>query len=380
MDCGPSSDVEDWSLQDGISALAKYSRRNHLMATKPGFRILIAFSIIFLLGINLSPAQEPYFKGKTIRIIAGFPGGGGVDAESRMLARFLPASLPGNPTIIVQNMPGAGGTVASNWFEQFAKPDGLTLHYTSTTSINQQAMGVKEAKHDLRHWPVIGSVRRGTSVALIRKKSLDRLTGPGEPLKVGVRSGDESWNAMFLWGAEFLKWNVRWVQGYPGGGEILLAFERNETDIYPTATLPTLRKLVGEGFHPFAQQGMLTTAGSFQRRSEFPDVPIFEDIAKEQRPSGAPWQAYTIWAGSDSVGRPFHAAPKTPAEILRILRDGFARMREGAEFKAEVKRVSGEDAQILLADEADPILRQLLVVSPAIQDFTNGLMKKYLSR
>jgi tripartite-type tricarboxylate transporter receptor subunit TctC len=350
------------------------------MATKLSVRILVAFSAFFFLSIRLTAAQDPYFKGKTIRIIAGFPGGGGVDAEARMLARFLPASIAGNPNIIVQNMPGAGGTVASNWFEQFAKPDGLTLHYTSTTSINQQAMGVKEAKHDLRHWPVIGSVRRGTSVALIRKNSLDRLTGAGEPLKVGVRSGDESWNAMFLWGAEFLKWNVRWVQGYPGGGEILLAFERNETDIYPTATLPTLRKLVGEGFLPFIQQGMLTGGGSFQRRSEFPDVPVFEDVAKDKRPAGIAWQAYTIWAGSDSVGRPFHAPPKTPAEIVRLLRDGFARMREGAEFKAEARRVSGEDVQILLGEEADQLLRQLVVVSPAIQDFTNGLFKKYLGR
>lgn len=129
-----------------------------------GFSIVVAFFILFLPGVNRSSAQDAYFKGKTIRIIAGFPGGGGVDTEARMLARFLPADIPGHPTIIVQNMPGAGGTVATNWFEQFAKPDGLTLHYTSTTSINQQAMGVKEAKHDLRHWPVIGSVRRGTSV------------------------------------------------------------------------------------------------------------------------------------------------------------------------------------------------------------------------
>ena len=97
-------------------------------------------------------------------------------------------------------------------------------------------------------------------------------------------------------------------------------------------------------------------------------------------PSGVPWQAYTIWAGSDSVGRPFHAAPKTSAEILRILREAFAQMREGAEFKAEAKRVSGEDVQILLGDEAEQLLKQILVVSPAIQDFTNGLMKKYLGR
>jgi hypothetical protein len=369
--------IQGWTLQQfGIIAIVK----EPFMVTKAALQILIAGSVLFFFSVNPPFAQESYFKGKTIRIIAGFPGGGGVDAEARMLARFLPATIPGQPTIMVQNMPGAGGTVASNWFEQFAKPDGLTLHYTSTTSINQQAMGVKEAKHDLRHWPVIGSVRRGTSVALIRKKSLERLTGAGEPLKVGVRSGDESWNAMFLWGAEFLKWNVRWVQGYPGGGEILLAFERNETDIYPTATLPTLRKLVGEGFHPFVQQGMLTPAGSFQRRSEFPDVPVFEDLAKEQRPTGTAWQAYTIWAGSDSVGRPLHAAPKTPPEIVRLLRDSFARMREGAEFKTELKRVSGDDAQILLGEEADQILRQLLVVSPAIQDFTNGLFRKYLGR
>jgi tripartite-type tricarboxylate transporter receptor subunit TctC len=345
-------------------------------------RIFIAFQLLLLGTLDLDPAsaQESYFHGKTIRIIAGFPGGGGVDAEARMIARFLPPHISGNPTMIVQNMPGAGGTVASNWFEQFAKPDGLTLHYTSTTSINQQSMGAKEAKHDLRTWPMIGSVRRGTSVALIRKKSLERLNGPGEPLKVGVRSGDESWNAIFMWGAEFLKWNVRWVQGYPGGGEIQLAFERNETDIYPTATLPTLRKFVAQGYFPFVQQGMLNAAGSFQRRSEFPDVPVFEDLAKEQRPAGMAWQAYTIWAGTDSIGRPFQGAPKTPAEIMRPLREGFARMKETAEFKAEMKRVSGEDAQILLADEAEQILRQLLVVSPEIQGFTNSLMKKYLNR
>ena len=88
----------------------------------------VAVAFLHCVAPGFSSAQEPYFKGKTIRIIAGFPGGGGVDAESRMLARFLPAHIPGNPSIIVQNMPGAGGTVASNWFEQFAKPDGFTLH------------------------------------------------------------------------------------------------------------------------------------------------------------------------------------------------------------------------------------------------------------
>jgi hypothetical protein len=64
---------------------------------------------------------------------------------------------------------------------------------------------------------------------------------------------------------------------------------------------------------------MLSANGAFQRRSEFPDVPVFEDLAKEQKPSGAPWQAYTIFAGTDSVGRPLHAPPKTPVNVVRHL-------------------------------------------------------------
>ena len=125
---------------------------------------------------------------------------------------------------------------------------------------------------------------------------------------------------------------------------------------------------------------MLSANGGFQRRSEFPDVPVFGDVAKEQRPSGVPWQAYTIFAGTDSVGRPLHAAPKTPAHLLHQLRDGFARMKDDAEFKLELKRVSGEDAQMLSAGETEQLLRQLLVVSPSIQGYINGLMKKYLNR
>ena len=78
------------------------------MLRKVGYG-LNAFSIL-LLGANLSSAQDAYFNGKTIRILAGFPSGGGVDAEGRMLARFLPPHISGNPTVVVQNMPGAGGT------------------------------------------------------------------------------------------------------------------------------------------------------------------------------------------------------------------------------------------------------------------------------
>ena len=330
-------------------------------------------------GVPVS-AQETFYKGKTIRIIAGFPSGGGVDAEARLLARFLERYIPGNPTLLVQNMPGAGGMVAANWFEQLAKPDGLTLHYTSTSSINQQTFGTEGVKFDLRGWEMVGSLRRGTSVAVIRPEKLDRLPGPGNPLGIGTRTGDDSWNAIFLWGAEFLKWNVRWIMGYGGGGELRLAFQRGETDIYASAALPALRELVAAGFQPFVQQGRLTAAGPFRRRPEFPAVTTFEELLGSRRPSGAPWQAYISWAGSDSAGRPLYAPPKTPREMVRALREAFSRIKDDKEFKSDLERVAGEDADVLLANEAEPILKQLLLVTPEVRDFTNALLKKYLKR
>jgi tripartite-type tricarboxylate transporter receptor subunit TctC len=343
--------------------------------------ILCCTGLIFLtMAASLGAQEAPYYAGKTIRIIAGFPAGGGVDAEARLLAKFLERHIPGNPGLIVQNMPGAGGMVATNWFEQFAKPDGLTLHYTSTTSMNQQIFGTEGAKFDLRHWPVVGSILRWGSVGLIHPDKLARLTAAGAPLKVGVRGGDESWNSMFLWGAEFLKWNLAWVAGYGGGGEIRVAFRRGETDLFATAALPNLKELTGEGFKTFVQQGTLTPAGSFQKRPEFPEVPTFSEMLGAKRPTGVAWQAYVSWAGSDSAGRPLHAAPNTPADIIKILRDAFSKLKEDKAFQAELLRVAGEDSRLLLAHEGEPILRQLLSVSPEVREYSNGLTKKYLKR
>ncbi|HET8563776.1 MAG TPA: hypothetical protein VFM35_07895 [Candidatus Binatia bacterium] len=343
-------------------------------------RLAVFIQLCFLAIPVLLPAQEN-FKGKTIKIIAGFPSGGGVDLEARLLARFLERYIPGNPTLIVQNMPGAGGMVASNWFESLAKPDGLTLHYTSVSSITQQVFGVEGAKFDLKGWELVGSIVRSTSVGLMKLDKLARLTDPSKPpLAIGARTGDDSWATMFLWGAEYLKWNVRWILGYGGGGEMRLAFQRGESDIYATANLKALQELTASGFHPFVQQGRLKSSGSFQRRPEFPNVPTFTELLDKKRPTGAAWEAYVSWAGSDGAGRPLFAPPKTSRDIVRTFQDAFSRLEGDKEFHAELLRVAGDDAELLLATDAAPILRQLLTVSPGVQDFVKTMMKKYLQR
>ena len=181
-------------------------------------------------------------------------------------------------------MPGAAGLIAANWFEQFAKPDGLQLYYGSSTNIVEQAFARDEVKYNLLNWDLIGAILRGTPVALMRPDKIDRLKS-GKPLAIGSRGGDDTWNAMFLWGAEYLKWNVRWVLGYGGGGEMRLAFQRGETDIYATSNLISLNELIGEGFQPFVQKGRLLSDGSSKKRLEFPKVPLFDELLGAQKPS-----------------------------------------------------------------------------------------------
>ena len=322
---------------------------------------------------------QDYFKGKAVQILVGYPTGGGVDAEGRLLAKYLERYLPGNPAVTVRNMPGAAGLVAANWFDQFAKPDGLTLHYGSSTNIVEQAFAREEVKYNLLNWDLVGAILRGTPVALMRPDKLDRLKS-GNPLKIGSRSGEDSWSAMFIWGAEYLKWNVRWVLGYGGGSEMRLAFQRGETEIYATSNLVSLKELIAEGFQPFVQKGRLLADGSAKKRIEFPKVPLFDELLGAQKPAGVPWQAYVTIAGADDSGRPLHIAKKTPPELVRIYRDTMARIERDKEFTAELAKVAGDDAEMLSSAESDPVLRRLLNLSPAAKEFANNMMKKHLNR
>jgi tripartite-type tricarboxylate transporter receptor subunit TctC len=338
--------------------------------------------LILVAQIEYLDAQDLPYKGKTVRVIVGFPSGGGADAEGRVLARHLGKVIPGNPTLIVQNMPGAGGLTASNWFEELAKPDGLTLYYcVGSTAVTQQAFGAEGVKFNLRSWEMLGSVDRAASVVLIRPDKLERLTNKERPsLAIGARNGEDAWSTIFLWGAEYLNWNVRWILGYQGGGELRMAFERGEADLYATANLITLRELIGTGFRPLTQQGKLTGVGSFQRRPEFKDVPTFDELLGNRRPTGDAWAAYVTWAGSDAVGRPLFAPRNTPRALVETLRDAFGKLEGDKEFTAELKKVGGDDADLLLAKDAEPILRQVLTVSPGIQEFVKAITKKHLQR
>ena len=159
-----------------------------------GFKVfgLLLFSVVELLNpLNLEPvfAQANFYQGKTIRIVVGSTTGGGYDLWARVLARYYGKYIPGNPTILVQNMPGAASIVATNYLYNVAKPDGLTLGALLPAIYFDQLVGRKEVQFDFAKIPWIGSPEQNDIVHYMRAdspyKTIDDIRKAKEPPRCG---------------------------------------------------------------------------------------------------------------------------------------------------------------------------------------------------
>src|SRR5919108_6320014 len=133
-------------------------------------RLTFCFLVLgWLVAANsqLSAAEPPYYEGKTLRILVSSGTGGGTDTAARLVSRFIAKYIPGNPKIIVQNMPGGGGTIANNYFASEVKPDGLTIMQDSSSGIGNVVRGGPTIKYDPRKYKIIGGVVRAGRPLLI---------------------------------------------------------------------------------------------------------------------------------------------------------------------------------------------------------------------
>jgi len=220
--------------------------------------------VLFLLVIVLwassaaiGAAADPFYKGKTIKILVSSSPGGGTDTVARLVSRFLPKYLPGNPDAYVQNMPAGGGLVANNYFYRVSKPDGLTLFGTSSGPMTMYNRGGTKIKYNPREYTWLGSLSRGGSILMIRKDVRSRLLDPNaEPVVIGDREGNRTWLSMTLWGKEALGWNTRYVIGYAGTAEMVLAVRQGEIELWSSGNAELTKGLYEDGLVEYiAQQG-----------------------------------------------------------------------------------------------------------------------------
>jgi len=317
-------------------------------------------------------AQAPFYQGKTIRVIVGTPPGNLYDFWARLIVDYMGRHIPGNPSFIVQNMPGAGHVVAVNYVYSNVKPDGLTIIGSVIPSLYlNQLIGRSEIQFDWSKFTCIGSPARGNSQMYMRAdspyKTIEEVRTAKEPPKCGATgvTGPDSYFPKLLQETVGAKFQI--VTGYPGGTDIDLGVERGE--IHCRAF--TIEAFFGcEPYHTWRKTNfvhhMFQSGG--KRDARLPNTPtIFEIMDRYKTPESGRRLA-TVLLGADDMGRPMFGPPGMPADRLKTLRDAFVKTMADEQFRAEVKKrnyefdpVGGEEleklAKEVIGQPADVIER-----------------------
>jgi tripartite-type tricarboxylate transporter receptor subunit TctC len=294
-------------------------------------------------------AQAP-FAGRTVTILVGYSPGGGYDRVARIVARHLPRYLPGNPTVVVQNMPGANSIVAANHLYNVARPDGLTIGLFNRNLVLGQLVGVEGLRVDMRRWQWIGSPAEETDVFAIRadlpyRQILD-LRRADPAVAIGATGPGANTYDFPLVLKAFLKLNLRIISGYPSSADIMLAIERREVDG---------RAGSWSSLKPFVERGLVRPL--VRTRSDNPElraIPVDQDLVTE----AVAKSVLRLRAIPNRLGRPFVAPPGAPAEMVRAYRDAFRRMTQDREFVAEAER-AGVEVSFTSPEEIARILEEV---------------------
>lgn len=326
----------------------------------------------FYAGSTEGASEKPVFGGKTIKLLVSSNPGGGTDAAARVVARFLPKYLPGQPQTIIQNMPGGGGTIANNYFAANGKPDGTWLFQDSSSGLGNFTRGGSRIKYDPRKYLAIGSITRGGSLMMMRKDARPRLTDPkAKKVVVGDSDGIRTWVSTLVWAGEYLGWNLRFVYGYPGSQELQLALRQGEIDIWGTSNAKLVRDFMNEGKHEilFQQED--------QRRPGFPNVSTFVEVLGDKKPKGAAWEAYLAWAGPNEIDKFLVAPEGTPDPIVAALRDGFAKMTKDEGFQKQATNFFGDAWRPRSGEKTQTMIREVTTISKEAENFLTKMRKKY---
>lgn len=276
-------------------------------------------------------AVEDFYRGKTISLIVSSSTGGGYDTLARMLTRYLTRHIPGNPTIVIRNMPGAGGIVATNHLYSIAARDGTVIGAVQNNTPFEPLFGTKEANYDPTKFSWLGSPSVETSIVTIWHTSPVNTVEDAKvtELKMGSSGANStpSFYARIL--NETLGLKLKLIVGYPGQNDALLAMERGEIDGYPSAFYNSLMATRPTWIRD-KKVKLLVQYGA-EKEKHLPDVPFIFDLVKNEDDKLL-WKAAV---GPIATGRPYLLPPNVPPERVEALRKAFWASINDPEFLAE---------------------------------------------
>jgi tripartite-type tricarboxylate transporter receptor subunit TctC len=303
-----------------------------------------------------APAPAADFSGQTIEWIIPYGTGGGSDVWARFVAPYLTKYLPGNPTVVVQNVPGGGSITGTNQFAQRARPDGLTILGTSGSTQFPYLLGDPRVQYEYRDWEVVLASPTGGVVYTNPEFGIESAADMAKLRDhelIYASQGATSLDLVPLLAFKVMELNFRPVFGFEGRGPGRLAFERGETNIdYQTSSayLSNVVPLVEEGKAvPLFSWGALDAEGNVVRDPTFPDLPSFPEayeMMAGEPPSGIWYDAWLAFFTSGFAAQKMVFLPQgTPDDIVEAYRQAFTQMAQDPEFQAEGKEVLGDYVQ-----------------------------------
>ena len=300
------------------------------------FSLFIALAFSLALGISVASSQEQFYKGKNIRIIVGFSAGGGYDTYARLIARHMGKYIPGNPTVSVENMAGAGSMISANHIYKVAKPDGLTIGHFIGGLFLQQLLGKPGIEFDARRFEYIGVPAQDVFMLGLSKASgittAEQLMAAKSPVKLGgVSTGSGTDDLPNILKAT-IGLPIQLVSGYKGTADIRLAFHSGEVQGVSNswqsfrATWP---KELESG------QLVIVLQETLKPHPEVPKVPLAIDFAKTEE---AKKLIRVILQVHGPTVRPFVLPPGTPKDRVQLLRKAFMEAMKDAELLAEANK------------------------------------------
>jgi tripartite-type tricarboxylate transporter receptor subunit TctC len=309
-------------------------------------------------------AVADFYKGKTISVIVSTTTGGGYDTMARAVTRFIGRHMPGNPTFIVRNMPGAGGIPAMNYLYNVAERDGTVMAAVQNNTPLEPLLGTREAHYDATRFNWLGTPSFEVSMVLlwhtVAVNSVEDLE------RIETHMGASGANSTPAFYARLLNatlgTRMKLINGYPGQNDAFLAMERGELDGYPSVFYSTLTS-TRPNWLPDKLAKAIIQYGP-ERLKELADVPFAPDLLTDEDDKLLMQAAFAPQA----LGRPMVMPPGVPADRVAALRTALADTYADPRFLAESKRMGlGVNAPRTGAQLQDVIARAYLSPAPVIE-------------
>jgi len=332
---------------------------------------LLVVSAFFSLQAESALTQENFYKGKTIRLIVGLAPGGGFDAYSRVIARHMGKHIPGNPTTVVDNMPGAASLLAANYVYKAAKPDGLTIGNFIGGLSFQQMLGLPGVEFDAPKFEFLGVPAQDNFMIGVAKStgitSVEQWKASGTIIKIGgVAPGGGTDDIPKVLKAT-LGLPLQLVSGYKGTAPVRLAFNAGEVQGACNSWesfKSTWRAEMERG------EVVLLVQANLKPHPEVPNVPWAVDLAKSD---DAKKMILTSARVNGVLNRFYVLPPGTPKDRVRLMRKAFMDTIKDPEFLADTQKAK-LDLDPIDGAEIEKQVKELFKLDPALV----GKMKEIL--